>query len=141
MDDVNGGILPTEKVKRARQKEMDYLHKQGVYKVVPIEECFTETGRKPIGVRWIDTNKGDPDNPNFRSRLVVREIKAAKKPEEQLPANLLFSSTLPLEAMRLLCSLYATWKTTSQVQQTPRARVKAGSNLMTMFWKSRSDNF
>jgi len=108
VDDVNGGILPTEEVKKARQKEMDYLHKQGVYKVVPIEECFTETGRKPIGVRWIDTNKGDPDNPNFRSRLVVREIKAAKKPEEQLPANLLFSSTPPLEAMRLLCSLYAT---------------------------------
>ena len=38
----------------------------------------------------------------------MREIKARKTKEEQLPANLLFSSTPPLEAMRLLCSLWAT---------------------------------
>jgi hypothetical protein len=75
---------------------------------VPIEQCFEETGKPPIKTRWLDTNKGDPSHPNFRSRLVVKDIKAAKRPEDQLPANLLFSSTPPLEAMELLCSLWAT---------------------------------
>ena len=110
IDDVNGGILPAEEVRKARALEMDYLHKQQVYRVVPISECYETTGKAPVKVRWIDTNKGDPTNPNFRSRLVAKDIKAAKKPEDQLPANLLFSSTPPLEAMRLLCSLYATQK-------------------------------
>ena len=109
MDDVNGGILPAEKVKEARRLEMDYLkEKHGVYVERPRAECFEETGKPPIPVRWLDTNKGDPTNPNYRSRLVVREIKARKTKEEQLPANLLSSSTPPLEAMRLLCSLWAT---------------------------------
>ena len=75
---------------------MDYLHRQQVYRVVPISECYETTGKAPVKVRWIDTNKGDPTNPNFRSRLVAKDIKAAKKPEDQLPANLLFSSTPPL---------------------------------------------
>ena len=39
---------------------------------------------------------------------VDREIKARKRPEERIPQNTLFSSTPPLEAMRLLCSLWAT---------------------------------
>ena len=108
VDDVNGGMLPIEEVEKARSVEMQYLHKQEVYLPVPIEQCFEETGKPPIKTRWLDTNKGDPSHPNFRSRLVVKDIKAAKRPEDQLPANLLFSSTPPLEAMRLLCSLWAT---------------------------------
>ena len=94
VDDVNGGILPTEEVKKARSLEMDYLYKQGVYRVVKRSEIAAE-GIKPIEVRWIDTNKGDPEHPNYRSRLVVREIKARKSPEEQLPANLLFMQHTP----------------------------------------------
>ena len=101
-DDVNGGWLSPEEVKKARQLEMDYLHKQGVYSKVPLQQCLDETGKQPIGTRWLDTHKGDPVKPVYRSRLVVREIKAAKRPEDQLPQNLLFSSTPPLEAMRLL---------------------------------------
>eukprot|EP00435_Cladocopium_sp_Y103_P011546 s12_g3.t1 len=107
-DDVNGGVLPKEEVEKARSVEMQYLHKQEVYLPVPIEQCFQETGKPPIKARWLDTNKGDPSRPSFPSRLVVKDIKAAKKPEDQLPANLLFPSTPPLEAMRLLCSLWAT---------------------------------
>ena len=106
-DDVNGGLLPAEEVKKARTLEMDYFKKQGVYRKVPVTQCYAE-GLRPITVRWLDTNKGDPEKPNYRSRLVVREIKAAKEPEEQLPQNLLFSSTPPLEAMRYLLSAWAT---------------------------------
>ena len=99
--DVNGGLLAAEEVKKARTLEMDYFKKQGVYRKVPVTQCYTE-GLRPITVRWLDTNKGDPEKPNYRSRLVAREIKAAKKPEEQLPQNLL------LEAMRYLLSAWAT---------------------------------
>eukprot|EP00434_Breviolum_minutum_P042976 symbB.v1.2.038276.t1/scaffold5896.1/size48089/1 len=106
-DDVNGGWLPPAEVRKARDLELDYLRRQAVYEKRPISECYEVTGKKPIGTRWLDTDKGDPRKPNFRSRLVVREIKAAKAPEDQLPQSLLFSSTPPLEAMRLLCSLWS----------------------------------
>ena len=103
-----GECFQKEEVEKARSVEMQYLHKQEVYLLVPIEQCFEEARTPPIKTRWLDTNKGDPTHPNFRSRLAVKDIKAAKRPEDQLPANLLFSSTPPLEAMELLCSLWAT---------------------------------
>ena len=33
-------------------------------------------GAKVISTKWVDTNKGDSEKPNYRSRLVVKEIKA-----------------------------------------------------------------
>eukprot|EP00435_Cladocopium_sp_Y103_P052687 s1304_g16.t1 len=109
-DDVNGGWLPPDKVREARNLEMEYLKKQAVYEKRPISEAYKVTGRRPIPVRWLDTDKGNPTKPNFRSRVVVKDIKAAKAESEQLPQNLLFSSTPPLESMRLLCSLMSTQK-------------------------------
>ena len=116
-DDVNGGWLPPDKVREARMLEMDYLKKQNVYEKRPLSEAFQVTGRRPIAVRWLDTDKGDPTKPNFRSRLVVKDIKAAKAESEQLPQNLLFSSTPPLESMRLLCSLMSTQKLSKRGQK------------------------
>ena len=92
-DDVNGGWLGPEKVREARKLEMEYLKKQAVYQKRPASEAFKVTGRRPIPARWLDTDKGDPTQPSFRSRLVVKDIKAAKSESEQLPQNLLFSST------------------------------------------------
>ena len=68
-----------------------------------------ETGRPPIKLKWVDTNKGDDARPNYRSRLVVKEIKAKKGPDEQLSASEVFSAMPPLEAMRSLVSLMVTW--------------------------------
>ena len=102
--------LAPEKVREARKLEMEYLKKQAVYEKGPTSEAFKVTGRRPIPVRWLDTEKGDPTKPNFRSQLVVKDIKATKSESEQLPQNLLFSSTPPLESMRLLCSLMSTQK-------------------------------
>ena len=42
-----------------------------VYKKVSIYECEAKIGKAPIGVRWVDVNKGDTSNPNYRSRLVA----------------------------------------------------------------------
>ena len=50
--------------------------------------------------RWIDINKGDLQNPNYRARLVGREIKIDKRLD-------LFAATPPLESLRLMCSLCA----------------------------------
>ena len=43
----------------------------GVYRKVPIRMCVEETGKRSIGTRWVDTNKGDKMNPKIRSRLVA----------------------------------------------------------------------
>ena len=58
---------------------MQELAKHGVYTKVPLEECWKETGMAPIGTRWVDVNKGDEDNPEYRSRLVAKEIKVNKR--------------------------------------------------------------
>ena len=63
-----------------------------LYEKVPIKTCFEETGKAPITVRWIDINKGDQENPNYRSRLVAREINTYKRDD-------LFAATPPLEAL------------------------------------------
>ena len=57
------------------------------------------TGRPPISVRWVDVNKGDDVNPNYRSRLVARELKAMDKSN-----NSYFAPAPPLEALRTVLS-------------------------------------
>ena len=48
-----------------------------------------------------DTNNGDDDNPNYRSRLVAREIRRRGE-------NPIFAPTPPLESLRIVISLAAT---------------------------------
>ena len=71
-DDVSGKYLDAYKVKQARPSEMEYYRKMSVYRKVPISECIAKTGKKPIGVRWVDIDKGDRTRPNCRSRLVAK---------------------------------------------------------------------
>ena len=54
-----------------------------------------------IKPRWIDINKGDDDNPNYRSRMVGEEFN-----DREIEG--LFAATPPLEALRLLLSWAAT---------------------------------
>ena len=56
-----------------------------------------------IDVRWIDTNKGDWEDPNYRSRLVGREFNTAKD-------DSLYASTPPIEALRVIVSHAATFR-------------------------------
>ena len=64
-------------------------------------ECLREAGKMPIGVRWVDVNKGDESQPNYRSRLVAREINTYKRDD-------LFAATPPLEALKAILSMTAT---------------------------------
>ena len=100
-DDVNDCELNIDMVKSARAAEMEYFHKMKVYRKVPIQKCRDETGRMPIKVRWIDTNKQDEKNPRYRSRLVAKEFKRYNNPD-------LFTGTPPIEMLRFLVSTAAT---------------------------------
>ena len=85
----------------ARIEEMEEFRKHGVYIKVPIKECMERTGKKPIGVRWVDINKGDHVSPEYRSRLVAKEIKMDKRSD-------LFAATPPIEALKMLLSAAVT---------------------------------
>ena len=64
-DDLSGEELEAEGVRRARAEEMEEFRKHGVYTKVPLEECWKETGREPVGTRWVDINKGDKGKPGI----------------------------------------------------------------------------
>ena len=97
-DDITGVQLSTEGVLAARKEELDWLKKAEVYEKRTIEECWNETGKAPITLKRIDRNKGDSLKPNYRSRIVVREV---KKQHGALPGHMLFSNMPPLEAALL----------------------------------------
>ena len=100
-DDLSGKPLIPELVKKARLEELGELAKHKVYEEVPLDECWKATGQPPIGTRWVDVNKGDDQNPDYRSRLVAQEINNQKRED-------LFAATPPLEAKKILMSLAVT---------------------------------
>ena len=57
-------------------------------------------GYSPISVRWVEVNKGDDDNPKYRSRLVAREIRMTGE-------DSIFAPMPPLGSLRMVLS-YAT---------------------------------
>ena len=57
-DDQSGEPLKPKLVRTARQEEISYFKSMDVYKKVPLKECRDKTGKAPIGVRWVDINKG-----------------------------------------------------------------------------------
>ena len=96
-DDLTGQLLKDTLVEEARSKE---LHSKGVWMKVPKSSARAQTGRPPISVRWVDVNKGDDMVPNYRSRLVARQLKAHDKSGETY-----FAPAPPLEAVRTVLSL------------------------------------
>ena len=66
-------MLNTKLVKSAREEEMVEVRKHSVYMKVPISQGLAETGAPPVGTRWIDVNKGDDKNVEYRSRLVAAQ--------------------------------------------------------------------
>jgi hypothetical protein len=99
-DDVNGGGLDPAEVKRARKKEMGYIHDRKVYEIAKVADALRVTGKMPIAVMWTDSNKGDKDHWNYRSRLVAKEFRR----KGQTP---IFAATPPLESLRALVRIAA----------------------------------
>ena len=106
-DDVNGGHLPEDLVLAARREEIHRVHSEGVYEIVPMQEC-KDAGMKPLDLMWLYTYKSvDPAYNKIRSRLCAREHKTKKqgKIPRALPASQFFSAMPPLEAVKVLVSL------------------------------------
>ncbi len=95
VDDATGAPLDKEMAIRARKLEIDYFREMGVYTKVAREKWM-----KVISTRWLDINKGDEGAPNYRARLVGREIKMDKRGD-------LFAATPPLESLRMIISICA----------------------------------
>ena len=95
-DDVRGGSLDREEVRKARMEEVDYMKTRGLWKVVPRAQA---EGKKVTSVKWVDTNKGTEDRPLIRCRLVARDFRAADRDREDL-----FAATPPWELKKLLMS-------------------------------------
>ena len=74
-DDVKGGDLCPKLVYLARKKELAILKERKVYEYRSIAEARQRTGRSPLRLKWIDTNKGDMLHPAIRSRLVCTEVR------------------------------------------------------------------
>jgi len=99
-DDLTGQVLNDELVIKARAVELSFFHSKGVWTKRPKAMARSKTRRPPISVRWVDVNKGDDLNPNVRSRLVARELKALDKSGQSY-----FAPAPPLEALRTVLSL------------------------------------
>ena len=80
---------------------MKEFREHQVYFKVPMSECWDVTGKEPVGVKWIDINKGDEEKPKLRCRLVAQEFNPSAK-------DSIFAATPPLEAKKALFSMAVT---------------------------------
>ena len=115
-DDISSAPLKPEKVVEARKLEMAYAASKPVWKKVP-RSLAKEKGWKIIKSRWIDINKGDDLNPNYRSRMVGKEF-------NDRTIDGLFAATPPLEALRLILSWASTSSITPAGDATQREKEK-----------------
>ena len=102
-DDISGQVLRDDLIGEARKLELAYFAQKGVWQKRPHGESRKVTGKPPITVRWVDTNKGDDMVPKYRSRLVARQIKAM----DNTGGNY-FAPAPPIEALRAVLSMTAT---------------------------------
>ena len=65
-DDLSGEQLDTKLTREARHEEVEAIHSMKVYVKVSIDQCLEEAGKRPIGTRWVVTNKGDKIKPKIR---------------------------------------------------------------------------
>ena len=68
-------VLDNDKVDAARQDALGWIKRAEVHVKRPITECLEVTGKQPISLKWLDSNKGHSEKPNYQSRLVVRDVK------------------------------------------------------------------
>ena len=101
VDDVSGKALPSSGVEKATREELDIL--EGMQWLERVGRDALDSNVKIITTRWVDINKGDTERPNYRSRLVARELKMGSSAGPEY-----FAATPPPDSFRLLVSLRAT---------------------------------
>ena len=88
-NDVNGVYQPEDLPSVARREAIDWVHSEGVYEIVPMQEC-RNAGMKPLDLIWVDTDKSvDPTRKKIWSRLCASEYTREKQGQIQraLPAS------------------------------------------------------
>ena len=68
-DDLTGMLMDAGKVREARSKEVQCIRDKTVYDKISRSQAFRDRW-KIIQTRLIDINKGDDENPVYRSRRV-----------------------------------------------------------------------
>jgi hypothetical protein len=94
-DDRTGKPLDAAKVRAAREEELQELDRR-VWVEADVSECWEKKGRGPVGVRWVDVDKGFGVH---RSRLVAKDFKPRNKVDDK---EGLFAATPPLELVKML---------------------------------------
>ena len=110
-DDRTGKPLDAEKVRAAREEELKELERR-VWVEADIDECWRKKNRKPIGVRWVDVDKGFGVH---RSRLVATDFRPKSRVNDR---EGLFAATPPLELIKFLLA-----KAAKQDKQKPVRKV------------------
>ena len=100
-DEKTGELLPLDKVKKARGRELDKMAEHKVKKDITYEEA-RKRGLKIVKSRWVDGWKALPDDPQgVRSRCVAQEVNTHQRDD-------VASGTPPLKAHRMVISHAAT---------------------------------
>ncbi|MDP6295142.1 MAG: hypothetical protein QF618_03930, partial [SAR324 cluster bacterium] len=105
-DGASGVLLDPALVRAGRAEEIGWADKLRVWDKVP-RSAALRAGKKVIGTKWVDINKGDALEPNVRSRLVAKELRAFAP---WIPQEDLFAATPPGAALNLLLSTMVTRK-------------------------------
>lgn len=98
MDDISGQVLDPAGVKEARREELEVVKEMDLYWRMSVAQAKGMGAKSFIDTRWVDTNKGTSEDPNFRSRLVAKEIN--RKAREDL-----YAPTPSLEAFKTLLAM------------------------------------
>ena len=72
LDDHTGAQLPGELVHKGKMEEIRWAEEIGLYKKISRAEA-KRRGRELVPIKWVVTDKGDPNRPKVRCRLVGRE--------------------------------------------------------------------
>ena len=95
-DDVNGGHLPEDLVLAASREEIDWVLSEGVYEIVPMQDC-EDAGKKLMDLTiWVDTDKSvDPLTRKLDRDLVLGSTRRRDKAKIKEP-HLILSCSLNL---------------------------------------------
>ena len=99
MDDLSGKPLDGVRVTAAKHEELTEMYRRQVWVERPTSDCYRDTGKPPIPVRWVVTNKGDELHPNERCRLVAKHLAAKYGGKD---AEDLFAAMPPFELIKSL---------------------------------------
>ena len=79
LDEYTGDALPAKLVAAAKDEEVAAMESVwDVWGVVPVAEAWRAMGRKPLGGRWVCSNKGDRQSPDARARWCAKEVATYK---------------------------------------------------------------